>query len=238
MLKVINLSKKYKGNENYTFKDLSFEVQKGEIFGILGLNGIGKTTFFKCITGIHSFDTGEVYVNNIDLEKEPIKAKKHIGYIPDNSSTFEELTGNEYINFMASIYKVDNALKEERKKHLAKILKLDLHLNKQIKNYSQGMRQKIAIIGGIIHYPDLWVMDEPLSGLDTVSLEEIIKFMKEYVKLGKTILFSSHILSFLEDICDKIILINDSKIVKIFDLKNQKNKLDLRKEYEKIINAK
>lgn len=225
MLEIINLSKTYKGQNKPAINKINLSLKPQEIFGILGLNGAGKSTTFKCITGIQDFDEGQVIINNYDLIKEPLKAKKEIGYIPDNHQTFEELTGREYIYFMADVYKVSKKDRDERIKIFSKMFQMEEALDYLINSYSHGMKQKIAIMAGIIHYPKLWILDEPLVGLDIYSMEEIMKFMKEYKKLGNTILFSSHIISIVKDLCDRVAIINQGEIKGIYN-KNDIDKID------------
>jgi len=212
MLIIKNLTKRYYGSQVDAVKNVSLELHKGEIFGLLGLNGSGKTTTFKAITGIHPFEEGEIIINGYNLKDNPIEAKMELAYIPDNHATFEELTGIEYINFMADMYKVSVRDRIERVAKLEKLLAMSEHLNKQIKTYSHGMKQKIAIMGGIIHYPNIWILDEPLVGLDPISMEEIKGFIRDYAKSGKTVIFSSHILNIVEELCDRVAIIDHGEI--------------------------
>src|SRR5690554_5303461 len=212
MLEITNLNKTYKNNNKHAVKDVSLTLKPGEIFGFLGLNGAGKTTTFKCITGIIDFDSGNIKVNGYDIKKDELKAKASLAYIPDNHATFEELTGREYINFMADVYGVSKELRVARMNELAKMLNLEENLNQLIKTYSHGMKQKIAIIGGIIHQPPLWILDEPLVGLDPFSMKEIKEFMKEYARQGNTIIFSSHIMNIVRELCDRVMIIDQGEI--------------------------
>lgn len=232
MLKIKNLTKRYYGSEIDAVNNLSLEIKKGEIFGLLGLNGSGKTTTFKAITGIHPFDQGEIIVNGNNLVDNPIEAKLQIGYIPDNHATFEELTGLEYINFMADMYQVNVTDRMERTAQFAKLLAMEVHLNKQIRTYSHGMKQKIAIMAGIIHYPNLWILDEPLVGLDPISMTEIKQFILNYVKTGKTVIFSSHILEIVHELCDRVAIIDHGKIVALHE---SVNKDDLGKMFLELV---
>ena len=232
MLKITNLTKRYYGSDVDAVKDVSLELHKGEIFGLLGLNGSGKTTTFKAITGIHPFDAGEIIVNGYNLVEEPIKAKMELAYIPDNHATFEELTGLEYINFMADMYKVSLKDRMSRISNFAELLAMEEHLNKQIKTYSHGMKQKIAIMGGIIHYPNIWILDEPLVGLDPISMHEIKKFLIDYAKSGKTVIFSSHILEIVEELCDRVAIINEGEIKGIYNLEE---KVDLNQIFRDLV---
>lgn len=221
MLIIKNLTKRYYGSDVDAVKDISLQLEKGEIFGLLGLNGSGKTTTFKSITGIHPFNQGEIIVNGYNLLDNPIEAKMQLAYIPDNHATFEELSGLEYINFMADMYKVSLKDRMERIAHFADFLAMEEHLNKQIKTYSHGMKQKIAIMGGIIHYPNIWILDEPLVGLDPISMYEIKKFLIEYAKSGKTVIFSSHILEIVEELCDRVAIIDKGEIKGIYDMNQE-----------------
>ncbi len=226
MLTITNLTKTYKGAKVPAVNDITLNLKPGEIFGFLGLNGAGKSTTFKCVSGIQSFELGEIKINNYDIVKEPLLAKSNLGYIPDNHATFEELTGLEYIYFMADVYRVSKELRDERVKLFGKMLKMDHALNSVIKSYSHGMKQKIAIMGGIIHYPPLWILDEPLVGLDTFSMEEIMDFMKDYAKKGNTIIFSSHIMPLVKELCDRVAIIDHGRIEALFDKKEDINKID------------
>ncbi|MCK9234914.1 MAG: ABC transporter ATP-binding protein [Acholeplasmataceae bacterium] len=219
MLKIMNLTKTYKGALKPAVKNINLSLHKGEIFGFLGLNGAGKSTTFKCITGIQTFDAGTIIIDGYDISKEPLKAKQALGFIPDNHATFEELTGREYIYFMADVYQVSKELRDERIKMFAEMFSMTDALDALIKTYSHGMKQKIAIMGGIIHYPKLWILDEPLVGLDPFSMTEIKNFMKDYIKLGNTIIFSSHVLEIVMDLCTRVGIIHNGEIKGFFDTK-------------------
>lgn len=233
MLTITNLSKTYKGAKKPAVNHINLNLKPGEIFGFLGLNGAGKSTTFKCITGIQSFDEGDVVINGFNILKEPIKAKKSLGYIPDNHATFEELTGLEYIHFMADIYQVSKELRTERIEKFASMFNMKHALNTVIKAYSHGMKQKIAMMGGIIHYPKLWILDEPLVGLDTFSMDEIMQFMKLYAKEGNTIIFSSHIMSLVKELCDRVAIIDHGIIKALFDKREDIDVID--KHFKEIV---
>jgi ABC-2 type transport system ATP-binding protein len=153
--------------------------------------------------------------------KEPINAKKSLGYIPDNHATFEELTGREYIYFMADVYNVSKELRDSRIEFFADMFSMTEALDVLIKAYSHGMKQKIAIMGGIIHYPKLWILDEPLVGLDPFSMDEIKAFMINYAKMGNTIIFSSHILPIVKELCDRVAIIDQGEIKGLFETKEE-----------------
>ena len=233
MLTIENLTKVYKGSKKPAVDNISLSLKPGEIFGFLGLNGAGKSTTFKCITGIQSFDQGTITINGYDILKDQLQAKQSLGYIPDNHATFEELTGLEYINFMADVYKVSLEDRTERINKFAKMFNMHEALNTVIKAYSHGMKQKIAIMGGIIHYPKLWILDEPLVGLDTFSMDEIMDFMKSYAKEGNTIIFSSHIMPLVKSLCDRVAIIDHGVIKALFDQKSDIDNID--KHFKEIV---
>ena len=222
MLSVKNLTKTYKGRAAPAVNDVSFELKAGEICGFLGLNGAGKTTTFKCVAGILPFEKGEIKICGLDIKKQELKSKRCLSYIPDNHAVFEELSGNEYVNFLADMYGVCEKERKERTEELASILNLRHAMNQQIKTYSHGMKQKIAIIGGVVHRPKVWILDEPLVGLDPISIRQIQDFMLDYAKEGNAIIFSSHILEIVEKLCSKVILIDEGKIAEQHDLTQEK----------------
>lgn len=233
MLEIKNLSKTYKGALKPAAHNINLKLKPGEIFGFLGLNGAGKSTVFKCVSGVQNYDEGEVYINGFNLAMQPLLAKSHLAYIPDNHATFEELTGREYIYFMADVYQVEKELRDERIAFFAKMFSMESALDLLIKTYSHGMKQKIAIMGGIIHYPKLWILDEPLVGLDPFSMEEIMNFMREYAKAGNTIIFSSHILLIVKELCDRVAII-DGGIIKGNYEKNEIQNID--KHFRELVN--
>ena len=146
MLKIEHLVKTYPKSDRVAVDDISFELRPGEIFGFLGQNGAGKSTTIKCLTGILPFDSGTIEICGHDIVKEPIKAKMFMGYVPDNHSVYEKLTGREYVNYVADLYKVPKDLRTERMDRFAKLFRLEFAIDKQIKSYSHGMKQKICII--------------------------------------------------------------------------------------------
>ena len=180
MLTIKNLVKTYPKSDRVAVDNISFELRPGEIFGFLGQNGAGKSTTIKCLTGILPFDSGTIEVCGYDIVKEPIKAKMNMGYVPDNHSVYEKLTGREYVNYVADLYGVPSDIRKARIDRFAKLFRLDFAIDRQIKSYSHGMKQKICIIAALIHEPKLWVLDEPMMGLDPQSTAEIIAHMREH----------------------------------------------------------
>ncbi|MEI4709337.1 ABC transporter ATP-binding protein [Bacillus cereus] len=211
MIEITNVSKSYNGS-TYAVKDLSLSVPSGEIFGFLGPNGAGKSTTIKMITGIHGVDKGTITINGIDIMKNPMEAKRTFGYVPDSPDMFLRLKGIEYLNFMADMYEVPKEVRQERIESLAKKFDLYNALSDQIQSYSHGMRQKIVIIGVLVHEPDIWILDEPLTGLDPKSAYILKEMMREHADKGKIVFFSTHVLEVAEKLCDRVAIINKGNL--------------------------
>ncbi len=223
MLEIKNLSKSYGNSPVKAVDDLSISLNAGEIYGFLGSNGAGKSTTIKSLVGIYPFQHGDILINGISIKTDPLNAKKQIGYVSDNHAVFERLTGREYVNHMANLYKVDMAEAEERTNRLLKIFKLEEAYNRSIKSYSHGMKQKISVIAALVHNPKLWVLDEPLTGLDPQSSYQLKQVMKQHAKEGNTVFFSSHILDVVENLCDRCCIIEKGKLQGVYDLKELKS---------------
>lgn len=215
MLKISNLTKTYAKNTFKAVDDLSLEVKPGEIFGFIGPNGAGKTTTIKCMCGILPFEAGKIEVAGVDLKSDPIAAKRNIGYVSDSHVIYDKLTGREYVNFLADIYEVDNDARNERVDRMLDLFKMRENYGEQINTYSHGMKQKISIMGALIHAPKLWVLDEPLTGLDPASSYELKQLMRKHCDNGNTVFFSTHVLEVAEKLCDRIAIIKDGKIALI-----------------------
>ncbi|WP_144501518.1 ABC transporter ATP-binding protein [Bacillus thuringiensis] len=211
MIEITNVSKSYNGS-TYAVKDLSLSVPSGEIFGFLGPNGAGKSTTIKMITGIHGVDKGTITINGKNIMEEPMEAKKTFGYVPDSPDMFLRLKGIEYLNFISDMYEVPKEVRQERIESLAKKFDLYNALSDQIQSYSHGMRQKIVIIGVLVHEPDVWILDEPLTGLDPKSAYILKEMMREHADKGKIVFFSTHVLEVAEKICDRVAIINKGNL--------------------------
>ncbi len=218
MISITNLSKKYKNAEEYAVKNLNLTVNDGEVFGFIGSNGAGKSTTIKCIIGILPFNEGKIEVAGYDLAKDAILAKKNIGYVSDNHSVYDKLSGREYVNFLANVYGVSKEVRDSRLNDLA--LRFDLldKLDSPIKSYSHGMKQKICVIGALIHEPKVWVLDEPLTGLDPKSAKELKELMREHCEKGNVVFFSSHVLEVVEKLCDRVAIIKNGEIIALFTM--------------------
>lgn len=235
MLTVKNLKKTYPKSDRVAVDDISFELRPGEIFGFLGQNGAGKSTTIKCLTGILPFTSGSIEICGYDIAKEPIKAKMNMGYVPDNHSVYEKLTGREYVNYVADLYKVSKSDRTQRLDKYLKLFKLEHAIDKQIKAYSHGMKQKICIIAALIHEPKLWVLDEPMMGLDPQSTAEIVSYMREHCAKGNTVFFSSHNLDLVKKLCHRVAIINEGHLIDCFDLAgNEENKANLEERFFRI----
>ena len=219
MLEIKNLNKKYKNSDRFSVTDLSLTLKEGEIFGFLGKNGAGKSTTIKCMTGIIPYTSGQIIVCGHDIKEDPIGAKLNIGYVPDDHAVYDNLTGKEYVSFMGNVYGVKKGDLEKRCEEFAKLFSMKNHLDKQIRSYSHGMKQKICIIAALIHNPRFWVLDEPLMGLDPQSMAEIKGYMIEHRRLGNTVFFSSHNIDMVEKLCDRVGIMHNGRLLEIIDVK-------------------
>lgn len=212
VVKVEGLCKKYPRSAVYAVKDISFTCRKGEIVGLLGSNGAGKSTTLKCLTGMLPFKEGEITVLGNSVRGEGIKAKSRFGFVTDNHAVFVKMTGLEYIAFMADIYGVGKSEREERLAVLQQTFCLGDKIGNLISSYSHGMKQKICMMGSLIHEPDLWILDEPMVGLDPRTMSAVTEFMRGYAGRGKTILFSTHNLDAVKRVCDRAIVIRNGRL--------------------------
>lgn len=212
MIELINVNKSYSGIVK-AVDNLTLTIPEGQITGFLGPNGAGKTTTIKIITGVLNADSGSITINGTNIRENPIEAKRQFGYVPDNPDMFLRLKGMEYLNFMADIYKVESSLRKERILELSEIFEMEAALNDQIQSYSHGMRQKIVIMGVLIHDPSVWILDEPMTGLDPKSSFTLKEMMKSHAAAGKTVFFSTHVLEVAEKLCDKVAIINKGKLL-------------------------
>ncbi len=224
MLEIKNLTKRYGNSPINAVEELSLTVGDGEVFGFLGPNGAGKSTTIKSVVGIYPFQEGDILIDGMSIKHEPLKAKMHIGYVSDNHAVFERLTGREYVNHMANLYGVNIEDAKARTDELVDIFKLEAAFDQPIKSYSHGMKQKVSVIGALVHNPKLWVLDEPLTGLDPQSAYQLKLVMKRHAKAGNTVLFSSHILDVVENLCDRCCIINKGKLHGVYDLKEIREK--------------
>lgn len=214
MLKLCSVSKKYAKSDTYAVNDVNIHVKGGEIYGFIGPNGAGKTTTIKMIIGVLSATEGSIEINGTDIAKNGNKAKKNIGYVSDSHVMYDMLTGKEYVNFLADVYGVSAEDRQKRCEKLLEMFGMKDAFNSQISTYSHGMKQKINVIGALIHEPPVWILDEPMTGLDPQSAHALKTLMKEHRDKGNVVFFSTHVLEVAEKLCDRVGIISDGKLIK------------------------
>ena len=212
MLQIIELTKTY--GEKKAVDNLTLHIKPGEIYGFIGHNGAGKTTTLKALSGIMSFDEGEILIGGKSIKDSPIECKKEMAYIPDNPDLYDFMSGIQYLNFVADIYGVSADVRQERIKELAEKFEIYGDLGKALSAYSHGMKQKLAIISAWMHEPKLIVMDEPFVGLDPKAAFILKGMMREACDKGSAIFFSTHVLDVAEKLCDKVAIIKAGKLIK------------------------
>ena len=224
MININNVSKSYvKGKKSVDA--LNLEIKDGEIFGFLGPNGAGKTTTIKMITGILNSDEGNILVDDKDIKKESISAKKTIGFVPDTPDIFLKLKGIEYLNFMGDIYEVPKEIRKQRIEELTKKFEIYDNLNEEMQGYSHGMRQKIILCGALLNNPKNWILDEPMTGLDPKASFDLKEMMRKHAKEGNCVFFSTHVLEVAEKLCDRVGIINKGKLIFVGTFEDMKAKL-------------
>lgn len=201
------------GNGHQATDEVSFTVKAGEIVGFAGPNGAGKTTVIKMLTGILKPTSGTAVINGFDINKDPINAKRSFAYIADNPDILIQLSGLEYLNFIADMYEIPEDIRKEKIGTLSERFGMKDVLTTQMREYSHGMRQKLMVISALIHNPTAWILDEPMTGLDPTAAFELKQMMREHANAGNAVLFSTHVLEVAEQLCDKILIINKGKII-------------------------
>lgn len=212
MLNIQHLTKKY--GDKKAVDDLSLHIAPGEIYGFIGHNGAGKTTTLKSVVGIQQFDEGEITIGGRSIKDDPLACKKQLAYIPDNPDLYDFMTGIKYLNFIADVFGVDAAQRQERIRKYADLFELTDDLAQPIAAYSHGMKQKLAIISAWIHQPKLIIMDEPFVGLDPKAAHILKGMMREICDEGGAIFFSTHVLEVAEKLCDKVAIIKGGKLIR------------------------
>lgn len=212
MLEINHLTKIYKGGKK-AVSDVNLYVEPGDIYGFIGHNGAGKTTTIKCVVGIHDFDEGEILVNGKSVKEDPLGCKVALAYIPDNPDLYEYLTGIQYLNFIADIFEVSAEERQARIEAEAEAFEITSALGDLISSYSHGMKQKLAIIGALIHKPKLLILDEPFVGLDPKAALVLKQKMHQLCEEGSAIFFSTHVLDVAEKLCNKVAIIRQGQII-------------------------
>lgn len=211
MLKINNLTKKYA--DKVAVNNLSLHIAPGEIYGFIGHNGAGKTTTLKSIAGILDYDSGEILIDGKSAKSEPLACKAVTAYIPDNPDIYDFMTGIQYLNFIADVFKVSDSERTSRISEYAKMFEIEDSLNDLIGTYSHGMKQKLVIISALIHSPKLIMMDEPFVGLDPKATHQLKQIMRNICDNGGAIFFSTHVLEVAEKLCDKVAVIKGGNLV-------------------------
>ena len=212
MLRIEHLTKTY--GEKKAVDDLSLHIQPGEIYGFIGHNGAGKTTTLKSVVGILPFDEGTITINGKSIKDDPVACKKELAYIPDNPDLYDFMSGIKYLNFIADIFGIPAAERQEKIRKYADLFELTNDLGQPISAYSHGMKQKLAVISGLLHSPKLIIMDEPFVGLDPKASHLLKGMMREHCDNGGAIFFSTHVLEVAEKLCDKVAIIKQGKLIK------------------------
>ncbi|MBQ3470415.1 ABC transporter ATP-binding protein [Candidatus Saccharibacteria bacterium] len=229
MIVIKNVSKRF--GEKKALDKVSFEVKDGEIFGFIGHNGAGKTTLIKSICGIMDFDEGRILINGKSIKTEPIACKREMAYVPDDPELYEDMKAISFINFVCDMYDTSEEVRERNIKRYAKMFEIENELQNEIRSFSHGMKQKIALIAALSHEPKVLIMDEPFVGLDPKAIFDMKEVMREIAKRGGTIFFSTHILDVAEKLCDRVAIVKNGQIVEVGDMKKIRGDKSLEKVF-------
>ncbi len=221
MLVVKNVSKVYANNKK-AVDNLDLEIQKGEIIGFIGPNGAGKTTTIRMITGIIAPTEGTIEISGKDIAREPVEAKKNFTFVPDHPTIFDAIKGIDYLNFIADMYEVDLKQRKEQIEKYTRAFHIYDALGQTINSYSHGMKQKLLISGALLPNPNLFILDEPMVGLDPHSAKILKDIMREHCERGGTVFFSSHVLEVVENLCHRVAIIHRGKLIACDTLENIK----------------
>ena len=221
MLRIEHFTKSY-GKGKPAVEDLNLHVHPGDIFAFIGPNGAGKTTTLRAVAGIHDFEGGDIFVNGVSIKQDPLSCKKVMRYIPDNPDLYQYLTGIQYLNFLADIYGLDSAAREQRIGKYGDAFGITHRLNDMVGSFSHGMKQKLALIGALMEEPGLLLLDEPFVGLDPKAAFTLKQYMHEMTQNGAAIFFSTHVLEVAEKLCNKVAIISHGKLVAQGDMDSVK----------------
>ena len=229
MIEIKNVTKKY--GDIPAIKNITFDVNDGEIFAFIGHNGAGKTTLIKSIVGIHSFDEGDILINGKSIKDDPVACKKEMAFVPDNPELYEQMKAIDFIDFICDMYEVPQEIREKNIQKYAKMFEIEDKLNDTIDSFSHGMKQKIALISALAHNPKVLIMDEPFVGLDPKAVFDVKEIMNEMIKEGKIIFFSTHILDVAEKLCSRVGIIKKGELVKVGSMEEIKGDESLEKVF-------
>lgn len=213
MIRLEHVSKSYDGGRTRAVSEFSIEIPSGQIFGLLGPNGAGKSTLLNMIVGVLSSDAGRIEVDGIDLAEDPIGAKRHLCYVSDSPDHLLRLRGYEYLRFVADVYGVPEDIRATRATMLVRRFGMEGALERQLLSYSHGMRQKMMVIGALLPDPNVWILDEPMVGLDPRAARTLKDSMRAHADAGRTVLFSTHVLDVAERIVDRVGVIAQGELI-------------------------
>ena len=223
VIEIRDLYKSYGKKE--VLRGLNLSVKKGEVFGFIGKNGVGKSTTIDCVVGLKEANSGEILLNGFDIVSQPLEAKMQFGYVPSEPVTYEMMSGNEYLQFVASAYNMIQSSFEKNYNFLIKKLGMSkVDMNRKIREYSHGMQQKICLMASLIHNPKIWILDEPTVGLDIMVYEVLLKMIKGFASNGKTVFITSHNIDLVARVCDRVAIINDGKVSELIDFNEEPTK--------------
>lgn len=234
MLRLEGLEKSYGKGMVKAVDGINLEIGSGEIFGFLGPNGAGKSTTIKMIVGLLKPDAGQVMLNGIDVWKEPLKAKQSISYVPDNPEIYDRLKGLEYLNFVADMYGIGTEERIKKINQYSRMFNIQDALGNLIASYSHGMKQKLVIASALLNNPQLFILDEPMVGLDPRSAFNLKEIMREMCDQGKTVFFSTHVMEVAEKLCDRIAIINKGEIIALGTMEELRAKAEEKGSLENI----
>ena len=220
VLSIKDLHKSYGKKE--VLKGINLEVYKGEVFGFIGKNGAGKSTTIDCIVGLKDFNSGEIVLAGHNVKENPLDAKMELGYVPSEPVTYEVMTGNEYLQFVASSYNMYQEAFDKNYEFLKnKFMISDSDLNRKIREYSHGMKQKVCLMASLIHNPAIWILDEPTVGLDIIVYQTLMDRLREFAANGKTVFVTSHNIDLVSRICNRVAIINNGVVAELIDFSKE-----------------
>ena len=220
VLSIKDLHKSYGKKE--VLKGINLEVYKGEVFGFIGKNGAGKSTTIDCIVGLKDFNSGEIVLAGHNVKENPLDAKMELGYVPSEPVTYEVMTGNEYLQFVASSYNMYQESFDKNYEFLKnKFMISDSDLNRKIREYSHGMKQKVCLMASLIHNPTIWILDEPTVGLDIIVYQTLMDMLREFAANGKTVFVTSHNIDLVSRICNRVAIINNGVVAELIDFSKE-----------------
>ncbi|MGN0391130.1 MAG: ABC transporter ATP-binding protein [Wujia sp.] len=237
MLEIKHFTKIYGGGKKAA-DDISLTVEPGDIFGFIGHNGAGKSTTIRAAVGVLDFTEGDILIDGHSVKKEPTECKKITAYIPDNPDIYDNLTGMQYLNFIADVFDIGVQEREEKIEKYAAMFEITEALTEPISSFSHGMKQKVAIISALIHEPKLLVLDEPFVGLDPKATFTLKEIMREMCKNGSAVFFSTHVLDVAEKLCNKVAIIKQGKIVALGTMEELVDKQSLEEVFLEVIDEK